>query len=470
VSRLTFALIMLLGAGCHPVPGATSSPRPVAVNPEKLDAKPPVQVPDPGPFDLDTVASFSVMKYSTALRKPLNHDCGAPRVLVQSTTEGVYWQFVVQAIVAHDHVFRLVRSLDATGTPRDVSIEHRRLPSHEFVIAASCRNAETCNELARMLRGVSSNAEIRVACGDVGTPVHHAFSNFSKLVVFSTRDEARRLWEESLNRVSACLKQQGLHKDLEKCDLSCAAHVTCYDVVECVGAPPSSMYLGIDAREAQLDARFKAICNQTPSENCSFESFYAGPAKPGAWLRIPHSITAEFCVNLDGQFKCLETNTTWSVAFLQANGHVVIGPVQTTNRMPVELAGGHETNGVERFEGYDFDGDGIDELMLTALDTHHTLGEIRRLQIWKFDGHDVVLYPPTAKLPLVAAEDVDGDGRPDLILDKVGSYTREFDCHTSVCATEHWELAHSLKDGTFSETDSVAQEYRRKKLVDSNQR
>ena len=73
-------------------------------------------------------------------------------------------------------------------------------------------------------------------------------------------------------------------------------------------------------------------------------------------------------------------------------------------------------------DSFDFDGDGSPELFLPST---------------RFDG--------------------DGDGRPDLVLDYDGTLNDE-GTHSSM-SSQNWKLAHSLRDGSFSTKDSVAQHY-----------
>ena len=64
-------------------------------------------------------------------------------------------------------------------------------------------------------------------------------------------------------------------------------------------------------------------------------------------------------------------------------------------------------------------------------------------------------YCPELTNP-VWAEDVDGDERPDLMLDPDNNLTdSDYPRHASLIR-DGWRLAHSLPDGTFSTSDVVA--------------
>jgi hypothetical protein len=99
---------------------------------------------------------------------------------------------------------------------------------------------------------------------------------------------------------------------------------------------------------------------------------------------------------------------------------------------------------------FDWDGDGDDEVLVRG-----TRGpDEQRATVWAFRPLDggaarIAPYEPTAPLTIVGARDVDGDGRPDLLVSFFGT-SRE------APPTTHRFLAHSLTDGTFSLRDAAA--------------
>ncbi len=105
----------------------------------------------------------------------------------------------------------------------------------------------------------------------------------------------------------------------------------------------------------------------------------------------------------------------------------------------------------------DYDGDGVEEVLVHHDWRFHEGGDEHRVGVFTVKQGAVVSYPPAASLRVVSAEDVDHDGRPDLWLR--GPYER-------VEATDHLGndrpmapvaiLAHALPGGTFSMTDHVA--------------
>jgi hypothetical protein len=108
-------------------------------------------------------------------------------------------------------------------------------------------------------------------------------------------------------------------------------------------------------------------------------------------------------------------------------------------------------------QGFDFDGDGEDELI--AYGTNQTKEGPKLPLAWVLTVKDGVVQPyaPAAGIVFHRVEDVDHDGRPDLVT--YGSYRASF---PDRCSGEHSAivgpalLAHSLKDGTFSMSDERA--------------
>jgi hypothetical protein len=149
----------------------------------------------------------------------------------------------------------------------------------------------------------------------------------------------------------------------------------------------------------------------------------------------------------------------WAPAFVERQGaHVTLGPLQTTtgsefstvNSPSPGSAFGHS-------EIFDYDGDGIPELLLHSINSFHTGSPKRRLTVWKYTPKGVVRYRAAEGLAAIDIEDADDDGRPDLVLDT--GVTREGSEQASSLVPDSWKLAHSLPDGSFSTTDAVAKGY-----------
>lgn len=103
---------------------------------------------------------------------------------------------------------------------------------------------------------------------------------------------------------------------------------------------------------------------------------------------------------------------------------------------------------------YDFDGDGARELLYVA---QCDPGGFTSGLLTPSRGQ-LLPYPPAAGLPIIALEDFDTDGRPDLRLAyMIGVEPVVKRCsvnYDTVLRNEH--LAHTLSDGSFSVTDEVA--------------
>ncbi|MFY0576462.1 hypothetical protein ACN28S_20830 [Cystobacter fuscus] len=107
---------------------------------------------------------------------------------------------------------------------------------------------------------------------------------------------------------------------------------------------------------------------------------------------------------------------------------------------------------------YDFDNDGAQEFFVkvTLIDPQH--GDVVYGFLNRFDGTRIVDYEPAQGLPVDELNDVDHDGRPDLIL----AYELAGEPVFKRCALPRnnvgylRHLAHALPDGHFSLDDSAA--------------
>jgi hypothetical protein len=106
-------------------------------------------------------------------------------------------------------------------------------------------------------------------------------------------------------------------------------------------------------------------------------------------------------------------------------------------------------------EVHDFDGDGDPELF-TTLEYGAGASEwvVARLFVTYKNGR-VTPYAPATGLPVARFEDVDKDGRPDLVLEYEVGHGHRCDVEGSVPQIVTL-IAHTRADGTFSLSDAVA--------------
>jgi len=105
---------------------------------------------------------------------------------------------------------------------------------------------------------------------------------------------------------------------------------------------------------------------------------------------------------------------------------------------------------------FDFDGNGEDEVYVNPLS--NALGGTKGGALLAWKGGKIGVYEPASSFRIHALEDVDADGRPDLVLDTFKT-TYVDEKLARVPATTLRGLAHSLPDGSFSTKDAVAAGY-----------
>lgn len=106
---------------------------------------------------------------------------------------------------------------------------------------------------------------------------------------------------------------------------------------------------------------------------------------------------------------------------------------------------------------FDYDGDGVSEILLYR--EHHYGDEDRsgEAQMLTFKDGEIVPYAPATGIKSQGILDVDGDRRPDLIL--AGPFSTDNQCGLDGATLEGpMVVAHSLADGKFSLDDAVAKE------------
>ena len=112
---------------------------------------------------------------------------------------------------------------------------------------------------------------------------------------------------------------------------------------------------------------------------------------------------------------------------------------------------------------YDYDGDGVPEIWIDSHEEGEEGHHEAILELLSFNGSAIVRYGPAAGITAAGARDVDGDGRPDLVI-RAG-YTESLEgCGSGFPydTPEPWFIAHARADGTFSLDDAVAKDFVRK--------
>jgi len=111
---------------------------------------------------------------------------------------------------------------------------------------------------------------------------------------------------------------------------------------------------------------------------------------------------------------------------------------------------------------FDFDGDGSPEaVVVVRIDVVQESGNsvrVLRGRVWTAREGKVTLYGPARELIVEEIQDVDGDGRPDIITHVPYADTTTIQCGSEDAYPVYGPilLAHSLADGTFARADTQA--------------
>ncbi len=174
--------------------------------------------------------------------KPLADGCAKPRVGLASAPRSrgplFSWPWVRQTLYAHP-AFRVVVSAPKQPGQLELTVVDGE---KTLTLFASCWDADTCNRLAAMYRGVVRSSRPVLVCGEI--PLEG-----ERLRAFVLPDDGRWLpdendWMAACARLNACRiaidasteGDPGLacQRDPSKFDRSCAQLSSCRDVVACL--------------------------------------------------------------------------------------------------------------------------------------------------------------------------------------------------------------------------------------------
>ena len=111
----------------------------------------------------------------------------------------------------------------------------------------------------------------------------------------------------------------------------------------------------------------------------------------------------------------------------------------------------------------DYDGDGSPEVLVEHSIDAHSAGTRTDATMWTIHGARVGRYAPAAKIVIAGAEDVDGDGRIDLLTRGPYESIEADESYMSPRIAPAIFVAHSMSDGTFLEGDPASRAYTRGK-------
>jgi hypothetical protein len=394
----------------------------------------------------------------------------------KAAADGWNWPWVRNALIAHNHLFHLVYQLEEQGSERDVRLSERELDAKTLGLVLQCRSAETCKQLVRVLRHVVPRSAAKLVCAGPGNEAEARGTPFG-FTLEALHPSVPGYAGEACARLAACAAEQGARlpeTTALECQakpthypLECARHLTCFDVAGCARYPQGAFRFSPFVHWGeQVDARGEVFSGgvgdvgggglSARDVNQWIPVMDSGYGWRGAWA----TLITDLQVHAGSGQLDSSGQARWSVAAITPTGQVHLGPRQSTDATEFSTTNLPAAMGVAgAAKLFDYDGDSIPELLLPVVTSAHANSGSRKLQVWHFARGKVARYPGTESLPVVFATDADADGRPDLVLDPVDAFDDQNYTHSSYSSAE-WKLAHSLKDGSFSQTDVVATGYR----------
>ncbi|MGC4070196.1 MAG: hypothetical protein QM784_37160 [Polyangiaceae bacterium] len=387
-------------------------------------------------------------------------DCDSPFVIAASAPKSAarneewFWPWVVQTLIAYDHLFEHVSNLDESDSPRDVALEEQATSRGPLSLVARCRTAETCSYLARVLRASIPGNRARLSCELPGSPTNRTDPNPPKTAAIP---DLRPTYDATMSgaacaRLAACSKQQddrtnvseylACQSNPQRFRTRCAARTTCFDVVRCLGKKGRS--LDLDPSEdfdQQMKERDAPIADGRATVDLNGEQHDFVGVSQVSDLRLaelgPYSrerwalalLNVEVSSPVEKGFS--RGSYDYSVAVVDGKGHVWLAPPSQVRveMSSATLAGGFQT-AEDSAGSFDYDGDGRNELLLPYFAGNHWGQISRALEVWKFNGREVLSYPGTNGLSIIDVNYSSDSQRPDLLL-------------------EDSQWAESLPDGTF---------------------
>jgi hypothetical protein len=182
------------------------------------------------------------------------------------------------------------------------------------------------------------------------------------------------------------------------------------------------------------------------------------PFTRGAWGFVATSVTrtcsAPECKPEDEIWEVLHVSV--DLVFADARGKV-------SARGATTLDNGGMIGTQLTASGFDYDGDGIPEMILGTWQKAHESRPTSEETLWKWDGSTIVPYSPAERHRVATTVDIDDDGRPDLDLGPM--YAGDI----VPCGMDGIEIdvgphrvAHSTKSGDFSLDDAAIRAHVRK--------
>jgi hypothetical protein len=172
----------------------------------------------------------------------------------------------------------------------------------------------------------------------------------------------------------------------------------------------------------------------------------------GVWIVTAHR------AKIDSAYSGIELR--WSLDYVDGAGaRVSVVPAERSDDPKPEVfnyVSSPDTYDID-LSPYDYDGDGAPEIIVKLRGKYHEGEEFSRGRIYTLKAGKIARYSPANGLDFDEARDVDGDGRPDLVVH--GPYTSSLEyCGSGFGyrVTGPPLIAHARPDGSFSLDDDAA--------------
>lgn len=246
----------------------------------------------------------------------------------------------------------------------------------------------------------------------------------------------------------------------------------------------SHRYSVVSDSAASLSKQQEKLCRSARKRHQRTIESYRGPRLPGAELELANAfqclpsqdgvwtIVLKALYNAQDIWQPEALRGRLALEFVSENGKRMTAIPVLPSYQPLrpecssETPSGAENFGigffhqsrVELLRIFDWNGDGIEEAAVYTSVWEHEGSSLETIRIWTIEDDELIPYPNQPDIFVKAIDDVDQDGRPDIItfepyLNWAPGALNDYLIHGPPL------LHHSLQDGTFTADDATAKRF-----------